>query len=143
MKSRHRAVTFLVPFLLFSLFAILALTSVLFSARIYRNIVTADEAAYYEMTPSSYLREKIRRAKDVWLDEDVLVLQEDDMITYIYVHEGNLMELDALQDLPFDKKAGEAILPMDDMKISIHDNLLKAQLTYKNKTTETDITLHQ
>ena len=102
-KTTKHHIEILFPVILFSIFALAAITVILFAARIYKHGV--DEAArnYSARTSYAYVSEKIRRSDaggvigtESFNGEEVLSISDpehDDYVTYIYLYCGSLREL--------------------------------------------------
>ncbi len=129
---------------LFGIFAFSALMLVMIGANVYQNTVDDMSSNFDSRTATAYITEKLRQgdaAGSVSLeqleDTDALVLSQDiegqEYCTYLYFHQGNLMELFTRRgaDLVGDTLgAGQAIMPLKDMEIkALSDSLFSVRLT--------------
>ncbi len=121
-KTTKHHIEILFPVILFSIFALAAITVILFAARIYKHGV--DEAArnYSARTSYAYVSEKIRRSDaggvigtESFNGEEVLSISDpehDDYVTYIYLYDGSLRELYMRRDAEVLPETGTEILPL-------------------------------
>lgn len=128
---------------LFGIFAFSALMLVMIGANVYQNTVDDMSSNFDSRTATAYITEKLRQGDvmdSVSLEQlegtDTIVLSQDiegqEYCTYLYFHNGNLMELFMRRgaDLVGDTLgAGQAIMPLTDMKIeSLSDSLFSVNL---------------
>ncbi|MCH4208464.1 MAG: DUF4860 domain-containing protein [Solobacterium sp.] len=97
---KNHSIDVLFPVVLLLLFAILAITVVLLSAKTYQHIVARSSENYNSRTAISYVKEKVRQ-NDVeggveagsFNGQSALILHSDGYSTYLYEYDGNLCEL--------------------------------------------------
>ncbi len=124
------------------LFMLSALTVIAIGAGIYKKNVQQTSENYAQRISFAYITEKVRQADQNGLvfvkelfNQEVLVLQEvingDLYDTYIYEHDGYLMELFARDDLKnFYPQSGQKIYKLNSFEIhQVSDHLLKATVT--------------
>ena len=125
--------------LLFGVFAVCVLSVLLTGARAYRRLTLRDQEAYRRRTCVQYLATRVRQA-----DEDQAVAVEqfggsdalcfrqsivgEEYVTRIYVHDGWLMELYTAQDAELEPEAGERVMELDSLELSLEDGLLTARI---------------
>lgn len=119
---RKHSIDFLFPIALLFVFAASALTVILLAANTYRA-VTENASRHYEAGSSlAYISEKIYQNDSegcVFLGtfdgEKALILRQvyegADYYTYIYVHDGNLMELFVKDGVNAPASSGRIIMP--------------------------------
>ena len=138
MKNRGKTEN-LLALLLLALFALSILLVLLLGTEIYRGLTERSAAGYEERTAAQYLATRLRQGDvvgSVRLEEfggaDALVLsQELEGGTYetrVYCSGGYLRELFSRAGTPCAPEDGDAILPMEAMKITLNDGLLQAEL---------------
>lgn len=149
LKRRHM-IDFIFPIALFFVFALSALTLVLFAARIYRSTTENSSLQYTSRTGLSYISEKIHQSDGhgaITLGSfdgcDALVIEqsyeEETYFTYIYVHEQNLKELFIKEGVAADASDGRIILEIQDFSIEqLSENLFRFNCTdAKNQSSST------
>lgn len=126
---------------LFCLFAIYAILLIIVGARVYQKTVNRMEDNFNVRTPFSYISEKIRQADQSGAleagtigDYDALIIHEElqgkEYCTYIYAQDGSLKELFTAKDNSLAPSAGQAIVPINDFKItSLSDTLYLISFT--------------
>ena len=130
-------IEFVFPILLFLIFTLAALFTILFAAQIYQKVVDNSSINYSANTALSYVSEKIRQADvedgvEVGSFDgcDALVLHneinEADYITYIYYYEGALYEVMTEESHVKELSAGTgtAIIEVENFEISEDRNHL-------------------
>lgn len=132
------------------LFLLSALTIIAIGARIYKKNVAQTNDNYAQRVSIAYVTEKVRQSDvsgSIFVRElfgqNVLVFQQEvngDLYnTYIYSHEGYLMELFARDDLEsFYPQTGQKILKINSFMIEkASDALLRATITEEDGQEET------
>lgn len=140
-KKRKHSVEFLFPIVLFLVFAVSAISVILFAARVYKKEVGNAQANYDTRTSLEYLTQKVHRndiSGSVYTasfgDIPALVLadaaSDGAYRTYIYCLDGSLMELYTKEGAAVDPYAGTRILPLLDFKAEkAGDRLLRLTCT--------------
>lgn len=140
LKRRHM-IDFLFPIALFFVFALSALTLVLFAARIYRSTTENSSLQYTSRTGLSYISEKIHQNDGngaITLGSfdgcEALIMEqrygEDTYCTYIYAYEKNLKELFIKDGVDANAADGRTILEIQDFSIEqISDHLFRFDCT--------------
>ena len=146
-KQSHSA-DFLFPLILFFIFALLALFTILFSADIYSRITqhsTLENSAYAAV---SYISQKIRRndtGGNIYLGKlngiDALILEQEIngsvCDTYIYQYDNKLYELYAEKDAVVIPQSGQALIEIEQLTITAAaDQLFYICCTDQNGNTE-------
>lgn len=67
---------------------------------------------------SSYLSNKMRSGKLCKCEDNKLVIENDELVTYIYINESNLYELTTLKGYSVDFNSGEKIFALDDFNVT-------------------------
>lgn len=126
---------------LITLFAATSLALVLIGAKQYRFVTNVMTENHEDRTTSSYLAEKIRQNDTAGAITvcDLkgtpalsIVSAEEDVtyITYIYFYEEALRELVVTENSVFSLSSGEAIINLQDCKLSlVNDSLIRAEVT--------------
>lgn len=124
----------LVALLLFGMFAASVLVVLLTGADAYRRLTRRDEAAYDYRTCAQYVATRVRQADtagSVAVTEfgsaAALVLSEPEdegYATWVYCHDGWLMELYASVSGGFAPEDGERIAEIGGLELSLEDGLL-------------------
>jgi hypothetical protein len=127
-KPKARPLDILFPLLLFAVFAIIAVSVILFSARVYKHSVDLAERNYSINTARAYILQKIRKNDTLGAvsagqfgGTDALILsdtEEDGLYeTCIYLYEGSLRELYQKKGANTDPSAGTPVLALDDFSV--------------------------
>ncbi|MDF2631937.1 MAG: hypothetical protein K0Q85_533 [Caproiciproducens sp.] len=141
-KSTHSFDTVFV-LLIFCLFAGSSLFLVLIGANVYRDIVGEMNANNETRASLSYVSNKVRAAdsRDVSVEkidgQDTLVIHSanngSDYKTYIYLHDGYLMELFTKAENGFTAGDGDKITPVSAFIMIKNDNELSLSVSGGNK----------
>ncbi len=126
--------------LLFAVFAIGVLSVLLGGAGLYRRINLRSDAAYGERTSAGYIMTKLRQAetpssvsKSAFGDGDAIAIEQylegDRFVTYVYCHDGWLMELFVMDGGEFAPEDGERIIKASAIEVEEGDGLLLIELT--------------
>ena len=135
----------LIALLLFGVFAVCVLSVLLTGADAYRRLTERDRAAYDRRTAAQYIATRIRQSDTLggidvtaFGDADALLLREGEgpFVTWVYCHDGYLMELYCAEDAGLEPQDGEKVLAADSLTASISDNLLTATI-YGREGTDT------
>lgn len=142
-KSTHSFDTVFV-LLIFCLFAGTSLFLVLIGANVYRNIVSDMSANNETRASLSYVSNKVRSAdsRDISVEkvngQDTLVIHSEynksDYKTYIYLHDGYLMELFTKAENSFSAGEGDKITPVSAFTLAKHDNELSLSVSGGGKS---------
>ena len=130
----------LLVLLLFGVFAVCILSVLLIGARVYRQLNDRDQSSYDRRTAVQYVATKIRQAHDarsvsVETTDGICLLTLSESIdgvpylTRLYCHDGYLRELFSSAEYEFAPQDGEAILPAQDMDLSLEDGMLSVTIT--------------
>lgn len=142
-KSTHSFDTVFV-LLIFCLFAGSSLFLVLIGANVYRDIVGEMNANNETRASLSYVSNKVRAAdsRDVSVEkidgQDTLVIHSahngSDYKTYIYLHDGYLMELFTKAENGFTAGDGDKITPVSAFTMTKNDNELSLSVSGGDKS---------
>lgn len=132
-RPKERAGNTIMVLLLLLMFAVIALLLAMLGARVYARIVQNMDNSYALRASLSYVTGKVHAADcdavsvRQFEGADVLCLRENiegsRYITYIYIRDGQLMELFTDASLPFTAEGGEPIVPLSAFSVS-YDTLL-------------------
>ncbi len=135
MNSRNHSITIIFPLMLFLLFVSMAISVILFAARIYdRNVASANDN-FQTSTTLSYLAEKIHAfdtpdGVQIGTFDQLPALILTETVngtvyhTYIYQNNSELYELTSASDETLSPDAGSPILTVDDVQFSIRDRVV-------------------
>lgn len=142
-KSTHSFDT-VFALLIFCLFAGSSLFLVLIGANVYRNIVGEMNSNNETRASLSYVSNKVRAAdsRDVSVEkmdgQDTLVIHSayngSDYKTYIYLHDGYLMELFTKAENEFIAGDGDKITPVSAFTIAKNNNELSLSVSGGEKS---------
>ena len=135
MGKQSRLLEILPNVLLFFLFTCCMFAVLLTGAKLYRSTSAVMEEQFSVTTCVSYVTAKARHydtAEGLSLgnigEEESLILQEEingkTYTTYLYCHEGNLMELFCGADFKAKPSDGQVIMPLDTLDFVLDGNLL-------------------
>lgn len=135
MGSKSRLLETLPNFLLFFLFACCMFFVLLSGAKLYQNVSGVMEKQFSVNTCISYMTAKARHydtTDSIALgkigDTEALLLKEEInneyYVTYLYCHEGNLMELFCKESLKMEPESGQIIMPLDTLTFSLEEGFL-------------------
>lgn len=131
-KQTHTA-DILLPVSLYFVFAVSALAVLLLAANIYRQTTENSSMNYTAQTTLAYLTEKVHQNDTknavtigTFDNHEALILRQTcnavDYVTYIYVHEGNLMELFTKSGTSLSAEDGHSILPLETLSMCFYDS---------------------
>lgn len=137
---KHSRSTSLLSLLVFTLFALCLLLTVLTGARVYRQTLRETELASDSRTKVQYLSTKLRQSQGAEPGTfdgcPALILREDIdgecYVTYIYVHDGFLRELFCPEGASLTAPDGEILIPAQALELSRQGQLL--QITIDGET---------
>ncbi len=147
-SDRRARIEFLFPIVLFLVFALSAITVILFAARVYREEVTRSQQHYTTRTSLEYLTQKIHRSDmndavyvSSYDGHSALVLldrtSDAGYETIIYCADGFLRELYTRKGSTFDAGAGSEIIALAGFDVElINDHLIRLSCTDQNQQTE-------
>ena len=142
---RRNRIDFAFPLILFFLFSLCAVMLILFSARVYKKVVTESSSQNVASTAAAYITEKVHQSdvKDMvhirssedsdLMNADTLILEtrhgDDVYQTCIYFYNGTLRELFAKAGTDASPEAGAVLFELSEADFSLEDNLLQVHLT--------------
>lgn len=126
----------LLMLLLFGVFAVCVLAVLLTGARAYRRLTQRDQVAFDRRACVQYLTTRVRQADaggGVALrpfgEGDALLLPAGEgYVTWVYWHDGWLMELYTFEDAALAPEDGARIMPLEGLSLSLADGVLTAEL---------------
>ena len=133
--------------LVFAVFMVSVLLVLLSGADTVQKLTDRDQRTYHHRTAVQYLTTRIRQSDragavstDNSGDVSTLVLTEDidgyPYETRIYCYDGYLREMFCPAGLGLAPGFGEEILPMEDFRVVLEDNMLRAELILTDGTSE-------
>lgn len=126
----------LAALLLFGVFAVCVLAVLLTGADAYRRLTQRDLAAYDSRVCVQYIAARVRQADRIdgvsiekFGSSDALVLEEEGgYATYVYWHDGYLMELYTSVDGNLTPEDGEQLMESGGLTLSLEDGLLTVEI---------------
>lgn len=120
-----------------ALFFVLAMGITLLGSSVYRGVVAASDRNYTQRTALSYLINQVRRSPSVDVGSFELCPaldlggsgDEADYHTVLYVYDGQLRELYTQRNSGLTPADGTAILPLEEMELSLEGDLLTITVT--------------
>ncbi|MCI9557052.1 DUF4860 domain-containing protein [Oscillospiraceae bacterium 50-16] len=127
----------LIALLLFGVFAVCVLAVLLTGASAYQRLTQRDMAAYDSRVCIQYIAARVRQADrdngvsvEPFGGRDALILTEEGgYATYVYWHEGYLMELYTSVDGDLAPEDGEKLMASGGLELSLEDGLLTVDIT--------------
>ena len=140
-RAKDNKILSLAALLLFAVFALCVLAALLGGAEIYRSVTQRDRDSYDRRTAVQYIATRLHQADESgavtvepYGSGDALVLTEDingrRYSTRVYCCGGYLCELFAAAESDLAPEAGERLLPLEGLELSLQQELLAAQLTF-------------
>ena len=134
-SKKNRAIESLFILLIFTVFMVTSLLTVMIGANVYRKVVGETESNNALRASFSYIANKVRAADanggvriEQTDDGPVLCLETDFggeiFHTYIYHHDGSLREYIAYPEDPFDPQYGDIILEIESFSMEQAGELL-------------------
>lgn len=136
--EKKRSLTGVAALLVFAVFAVGVLMTLLGGAGIYERLTGRSAQSYDSRTCTQYLAARVRQAPGEIAVEsfgggDALVLEEKigDLVyvTRVYCHDGWLMELFSLKNGSFAPEDGTKLLPAEFLKLQLQEGLLTADIS--------------
>ena len=125
----------LLALLLFGVFAVCVLSVLLTGARAYRGLTRRDQAAFDRRSCVQYIATRVRQADieggvavEPFGEITALALTSEGFTTRVYCYDGWLMELYTAQDAELEPEAGERVMELDSLELSLEDGLLTARI---------------
>ena len=135
----------LIALLLFGVFAVCVLAVLLTGASAYQRLTQRDMAAYDSRVCIQYIAARVRQADrdngvsvEPFGGRDALILTEEGgYATYVYWHEGYLMELYTSVDGDLAPEDGEKLMASGGLELSLEDGLLTVDITQRTGEQDT------
>ena len=141
-KNAHSVYTVFI-LLIYCLFAVCSLFLVLIGANVYRGIVEKMDSNNETRATLSYITNKVHCAdsRDVTVEtldgQQTLVIcsahNEREFKTYIYFHNGYLMEYFTSAENEFSAGSGDRITPVSDFKMEKNGKMLNLSVSGENR----------
>lgn len=127
----------LIALLLFGVFAVCVLAVLLTGASAYQRLTQRDMAAYDSRVCIQYIAARVRQAdRDNGVSVEpfggryaLILTEEGGYATYVYWHEGYLMELYTSVDGDLAPEDGEKLMASGGLELSLEDGLLTVDIT--------------
>lgn len=131
---------------LFGIFALCVLGTLLQGVRVYRNLTERGASSYQDRTAAQYLVTRVRQADrpdavsvGTFGMVEALELTETidgtEYVTRVYCFDGYIRELFSNASYDFQPFDGECILPAQALDFTLEDGLLTAEITDENGDT--------
>lgn len=134
----------LLMLLLFGIFAACVLAVLLTGARAYRGLTQRDQAAFDRRTGVQYIAARVRQADTLdgvavesFGDTTALAIKQGGMVTWVYWHDGYLMELYTFADAELSPEDGVKIMELDSLTLAMDEGLLTAEIGSAEGVTDT------
>ena len=135
----------LLMLLLFGVFAVCVLIVLLTGARAYRGLTDRDRAAFDRRTCAQYIATKVRQGDAAggvsvrpFGEGNALALPAGEgYVTWVYWHDGWLMELYTFADAQLEPQDGERIMPLEGLSFEEKGGFLTAELQMGEGVTDT------
>lgn len=136
MKENRTKITDLMALLVLAVFALCVLLVLLTGARVYRRVVDRGEAQFEARTAAQYVTMRVRQAESVAVTDfegcEALTIPETidgkQYLTRVYCYDGFMRELFCAQGAFLSPKDGEKILPAEELRFAIEEELLSVYL---------------
>ncbi len=137
---QNKSISAVAALVLFAVFAVSLLATLLAGSGVYRSITERDTLSYQNRTAASYVATRLRQVSSpqdlnvgAFGNSDALILTETvdgtEYVTKVYCCDGWLMELFSAADNSLDPEDGEKILPVEKFEISRREGMLSLSLT--------------
>ena len=143
-SRKHHIIDILFPISLYFVFTVSALTVLLLATNVYRTTTENSALNFNANTSLSYITEKIHQNDTEGAVSMKQHYNDTEYVTYIYVSEGNLMELYTKSSADVDVGSGKVILPLQslDMEMSQSDLLHLTCTDAQGHTIASYISIH-
>lgn len=131
---KGEAMTGLAALVLFGCFAVSVLTVLLTGAGAYRRLTARDQESFERRTSTQYLAARVRQAYGVRTEElagtaALCLTEEDGYVTWVYCHEGWLMELYTEPETELKPEAGTRLVEAEKLSLNLAEGLLEVEIT--------------
>lgn len=146
-EKKFRSLSTVAALMVLALFAVGILSVLLGGASVYRRLTARDQTTYESRTGSQYLATKLRQANSAdavevtpFGDGDALminqILEGETYTTWIYCHDGWLMELFGVPEGEYAPEDGEKVMEAASLRIQTQGNLHTLEWTGKDGMTQ-------
>ena len=154
MMKRHSKMLEIIPtFVLFFVFAVCMLITLLTGAKVYQDVSALMKEQYSTATCIQYITAKVRHYDGIGGistgrlgDVDALIFwesyDEEDYVTYLYCYEEYLMELFCVADDIFLPGEGQRVMRLEEMTFEVNQDLLMIACKDGETATDTAIYVH-
>ena len=143
MRTNKGRISGLMALLLFCVFAICVLLTLLLGTEVYSNLVERDRDSNSRNLPLQYLSTRIRQADrqngisiDVFDGVDALVFREEFdgevYLTFVYCYDGWLCELFSAEGSGLLPEDGEHLLPLESMSLQSDGSTIHIDLSHSD-----------
>lgn len=122
--------------LLILLLCISSFLVLFYEASAYENMNNVNETYDNCHLVSSYLGNKMRSGKNCMSEDNKLIIENDDLVTYIYLYDNNLYELTTLKNMDINLSSGEKIFRVDKFNTSSNEGKIIVNYTVDDKDSE-------
>lgn len=141
-KNKPKRINSLMALMIFGAFVVCVFIVIISGADLYKKLIDKDTDSFNMRTVGQYITTRIHQADSYagvsvedFCGTDAVVITEQidgDMYkTWLYCYDGYLMELFGMDDIMLMPEDGEAVLKAEDIKFSLEDDLLKADISVK------------
>ena len=146
-KNKH-VIDLIFPLSLFFVFISSCVIVLILSFHVYKETIDLEQVNYESRTALSYIVQKIHQndtSQAISLCQkeksDVLVIKDQNYVTYIYEDDGYLKELFVQENIEFNKKDGKKIIPVSKLKMKQKDQLFTLSCIIDHQYVETKVSL--
>lgn len=141
-KNKPKRINSLMALMIFGAFVVCVFIVIISGVDLYKKLIDKDTDSFNMRTVGQYITTRIHQADSYagvsvedFCGTDAVVITEQidgDMYkTWLYCYDGYLMELFGMDDIMLMPEDGEAVLKAEDIKFSLEDDLLKADISVK------------
>ena len=148
MNRNKHVIDLIFPLSLFFVFISSCVIVLILSFHVYKETIDLEQVNYESRTALSYIVQKIHQndtSQAISLCQkekrDVLVIKDQNYVTYIYEDDGYLKELFVQEDVTFNKKDGKKIIPVSHLKMKQKDQLFTLSCKIDHQYVETKVSL--
>lgn len=148
MNRNKHVIDLIFPLSLFFVFISSCVIVIILSFHVYKETIDLEQVNYESRTALSYIVQKIHQndtSQAVSLCQkekrDVLVIKDQNYVTYIYEDDGYLKELFVQENMEFNKKDGKKVIPVSHLKMKQKDQLFTLSCMIDHQYVETKVSL--
>lgn len=148
MNRNKHVIDLIFPLSLFFVFISSCVIVLILSFHVYKETIDLEQVNYESRTALSYIVQKIHQndtSKAISLCQkeksDVLIIKDQNYLTYIYEDDGYLKELFVQENIEFSKKDGKKIVPVTHLKMKQQNQLFTFSCVIDHQQVETKVSL--